>query len=633
MKKIFTLSLLCISMFFGLQITSAQTKQGNLLIAKEFAKLQSETPDYTQGIFIVNEDWFGHSTGTVNFLSNDGNWTYRVFRKENPGHELGATSQFGTIYGDKMFIVSKQAQTGSRLAVADAKTLKVKAEFPTIGDADGRSFLGVSDTLGYIGTSSGIYLFDIKNLQVGSAINGTTGNGQIGTMLRVGNRVFAVLQNKGVLVINAITNTIETTITGKYGSIVMSKDGDLWASTDESNNSGKTLVRINPYSLKTDNFTLPAEASIPNSWGAWKADGFCASNQSNSLYWRNSSGWSPSKKIYKFDASNPTSAPVVVYESTDNWGMYGTGFRVHPLTDEIFMTMFKDYGDQSYKVTKLSGNGELLAEYPMEPYYWFPAMPFFPDNFAPKIDTTELKKISFKDKTEIYLGDKITDKDNFNAAIVKSFSLNDSDLADVKISGDTLYLSKKDKLGTGKLTLSANSNGKVVSTVIDINVIDVPKIISQPTSQYVVVGEKASFTVEATGGDLTYQWYRNDEKIKNATSATYTIDSAKPSDNEAQFYCVIKNLLGEVISEKATLTVSPGAGIDAINVNLTVMPNPATTQISVDTGGHIAIYSLTGIKVYENPNYTAGTAIDVSSLTNGIYFVKTEVGTCKLLKK
>lgn len=774
------------------------------------------TPNYSQGIFIVNEDWFSHNNSTVNFLSDDGDWTYRVFQKENPGHELGCTSQFGTIYGGKMFIVSKQEKdggatiTGSRLAVADAQTMKVKAEFTTIGDADGRSFLGVNDTLGYIGTSSGIYLFDIKNLQVGSLIEGTAEggglyNGQIGTMLRVANRVFAVLQGKGILVIDATTNTLETTINGKYGSIVMSKDGNIWASTDESNNSGKTLIRINPYSLVTENFTLPDEAAIPNSWYAWTADGFCASNQTNSLYWKNNGGWFASKKIYKFDASNPTAVPEVIYESTDEWGLYGAGFRVHPLTDELYLSMFKSFGDQSYKVIKLNGDGTLLEEYPMDAHYWFPAMPVFPDNFAPEINTTELKKISFKDNFEIYLGDKITDQDNFNAAIVKSFSLNDADLADVIISGDTLYLAKKEKLGAGKLTLIANSNGKKVSTVININVIDVPQIISQPADQDVVVGEKATFTVEATGGDLTYQWYRDDAIITNAKSAAYSINSTKLADNGAKFHCVVKNSLGEVVSEKATLTtklikpeiteqpnsyekatnssgvtfrikarggeltyqwykdgeaisgatktfysitrtnltkdksgeyhcvvtnamgstestkatllildkitittqpenvtvqnggtaaftvavtgdnpefewfkdnvkidgateatyainaifeshageyhcvvknavssvtsgkatltVSPATGINITNVDVRVMPNPATTQITVGTSGYVAIYSITGTKVYENQNYTAGTAINVSSLTNGIYFVKTVAGTCKLVKK
>lgn len=523
-------------------------------------------PNYTHGTFIVNEDWFGHSNSTVNFLSDDGTWTYRVFRKENEGHELGCTSPFGTIYGGNMYIVSKQEKdrgagiTGSRLAVMDAKTMKVKAEFTSVGGPDGRSFLGVNENVGYIGTSAGIYLFDIKNLKVGSLIEGTAGSGglyssQIGTMLRVGNRVFVVLQGKGLLVIDALYHKIETQIDGNYGSIVMSKDGNVWASTDEEANAGKTLVRINPYTLKTENFTLPDEAMIPNSWYAWTVDGFCASNQTNSLYWKENGGWMPAKKIYKFDAGNPTAAPVVIFDCSDTeWGIYGAGFRVNPLTDEIFVSLYKNFGDKSYKVVKLDGNGKLLAEYPMEQNYWFPAMPVFPDNFAPVINTDELKEISFKVKHAVYLGDKITDQDNFGAAIVKTCSLSDPDLADVWISGDTLYLNSKEKLGNAKLTLTANSNGKLVSTVIDVNVTATTEIGLQPI-------------------------------------------------------------------DRAAATIP------------TISQNPASNTITINVGGHVTFYSTSGRKVREITNYSAGTAINVSSFVNGVYIVRVNGKSLKMLKR
>ena len=118
----------------------------------------NESVDYTKGTFIVNEDWYGHQNSSVNFLSDDGTWTYNAFQRENPGHELGCTSQFGTIYGDLLYIVSKQSKDGaasvegSRLAVIDAKTMQVKKEFQTINSAgaDGRSFLGVDLTKGYM---------------------------------------------------------------------------------------------------------------------------------------------------------------------------------------------------------------------------------------------------------------------------------------------------------------------------------------------------------------------------------------------------------------------------------------------------------------------------------------------------
>ena len=67
--------------------------------------------------------------------------------------------------------------------------MKVKAQFTDIGGGDGRAFLGVNDSVGYIGASNGIFLFDIKNLTVGDQLKGASNsgglyNGQVGMMVR-----------------------------------------------------------------------------------------------------------------------------------------------------------------------------------------------------------------------------------------------------------------------------------------------------------------------------------------------------------------------------------------------------------------------------------------------------------------
>ena len=142
--------------------------------------------EYTDGVFIVNEDWYGHQNSTINFITNKGEWIYRIFQKENPGKELGCTSQYGTIYGGKFYVVSKQEKdpgakiTGSRLAVCNAKTMKCLKEIQKIATddkgesiADGRSFLGVNEKKGYVGTSKGIYVYDMETMTIGKQIKGT----------------------------------------------------------------------------------------------------------------------------------------------------------------------------------------------------------------------------------------------------------------------------------------------------------------------------------------------------------------------------------------------------------------------------------------------------------------------------
>jgi hypothetical protein len=461
---------------------------------------------YTDGVFFVNEDWFGHNNSTVNFLSNDGDWYYKIYQQANQGKQLGCTSQYGTIYGDKFFIVSKQDRdpgasvTGSRLAVADAKTMESLAEFTTIGGADGRSFLGVNEHKGYIGTSNGIYTFDVDNLTIGALIAGTNSNtaglydAQIGTMVRAADRVFAVHQRDGLVVINPETDEIETIIKAPkdgsnqrgIGSIVMSKDGNIWLSiaSDVSGggNAEDYMLKLNPYTLDTTRIVLPAGTGVPNSWYAWTADGFCASAQHNKLYWKNNGGWFHSTKIYEYDIETNTLRTIIdlrdgSFESEQNWGIYGAGFRLHPATDDIYVSLFKDFGNQSYKVAQIDPvSGTVTASYQMINNYWFPAMPVFPDNFEPVVSdrlNTEIEiDIDKNKKISIYLGDKITDEDNFESAITKTVSIEEGeDLINVSVKSDSLIVEGLKK-GDATVLLTFNSNGKLVSQEISVNVID-----------------------------------------------------------------------------------------------------------------------------------------------------------------
>ena len=74
-----------------------------------------------------------------------------------------------------------------------------------------------------------------------------------------------------------------------------------------------------------------------------------------------------------------------------------------------------------------------------------------------------------------------------------------------------------------------DANGKSVTTET-VNMINKatmagPEIVTQPESQIKELGEKASFTVEATGTGLTYQWQF---KTKDATEwSNSSVASAK----------------------------------------------------------------------------------------------------------
>ena len=80
------------------------------------------------------------------------------------------------------------------------------------------------------------------------------------------------------------------------------------------------------------------------------------------------------------------------------------------------------------------------------------------------------------------------------------------------------------------------------------------------SQQDVVPGTAITFMVEATGSDLTYQWQRNgenlidDDKYSGTTTATLTVMNVIEED-EGNFTCFVTNVLGNVNSSAAELTV------------------------------------------------------------------------------
>lgn len=459
--------------------------------------------DYSHGTFIVNEDWYGHQNSTVNYLSQDGEWTYHVVQKENPGVELGCTAQYGQIYGGKFYIMSKQEKdpgasiTGARLTILNAKTMKVEKQLQNIStdangrsNADGRGFLGVDEHKGYVGTSNGIYVLDLDKQEIVGSVEGTTNgggsayeqlySGQVGSMVRVNDRVFAVHQKVGLLVINANTDKVEQTIAAPeewgFGSVVLSKDGNLWlslASTDGFGSADNRILKLNPNTLEQTFVDLPKGIYGPaNSWYAWTPDAFCASNQQNVLYWNGgSSSWFSGYTIYKYDIdSDQFSTYLDFTDAEDGFYLYGCSFRVDPVSDDAYISLFKGFGDNTYVVRKYDAAGNQVAEYPMISNYWFPSLPVFPDNEAPVVSAISDMQLPVDKVANIDLANIATDADNFDAAIVKRVkNVSDEAVLGATMKNGVLVLTPKSQ-GKSVVTIQVNSNGKLAEASFTVDV-------------------------------------------------------------------------------------------------------------------------------------------------------------------
>ena len=418
--------------------------------------IAAQEADYTQGIIWVNEDWYGHQNSTVNYLLPDDPdgvfWKYRIIQAENPGMELGCTNQYGALWHDRLYLIAKQEKdpgasiTGGRITVADAKTMKILHQQslidPSGAQCDGRGFLGVDEHKGYISTSNGVWIFDLDNYTVTGQVEGSanpnaggdndkpntdpTGSlyhGQSGMMVSAAGKVFVAHQQYGLLVVDPAEDKVVKAISmdivqegAGIGSIVKSKDGYLWLSIAKNlQGTGATLnyiVRLDPSTLTYEIIEIPEDMFPPsNSWYAWTPDAFVASTVQNCLYWKGGPNrWFTGTKIYKFDCdTREQSLFIDLEEEGANWKLYGCAIGVHPVTDEIYMVLYHEFGTPTYITRRYSPQGEKIRDYEMIMNYWFPSLPLFPQS-SELSDIEAISEVSVSSAGTLY---------NLNGLIIK----------------------------------------------------------------------------------------------------------------------------------------------------------------------------------------------------------------------
>ena len=453
------------------------------------------TVDYTQGVFIVNEDWFGHRNSTTNYLTRDGKFVY------NNTTEIGATACFGAAWGNRYYIIAKQAKDGGakveggRITICDANTMHIIKQIKDInGNEDGRSFCGVDEHKAYVSTSRGIYTLNLDELTVGAAVKNADGDdaelGECGNMVRLGDYVYATEYGKSLRIIDCNTDRIAATITAKVYSITMSKDGQLWVSTD------KGISRVNTESRQLEEIALPSGIGVPaKDIYAWKSDGLCASLQNNVIYWT-ASGWNPTT-IFKYDIDNNEFAKVVDLTSDANkWKMYSaSNLRVDPVTDNLYVSLFKAYGSQDYAVRIYDNNGNQLNEYELtQKNVWFPGMFVFPDVEDPIAGKMDAVTVEENKEVKVDLATVCSDADNFQAAIIKTIKdVSKENIATATVKDGKLVV-KGLKEGSTVVTLNFCSNGISTKTTVRFFVTKATGITDTQTSAD--VREIARFTID-----------------------------------------------------------------------------------------------------------------------------------------
>lgn len=121
------------------------------------------------------------------------------------------------------------------------------------------------------------------------------------------------------------------------------------------------------------------------------------------------------------------------------------------------------------------------------------------------------------------------------------------------------------------LNITITINGAVSATP--------PQISSGPTSQITLEGSTVSFTVAATGPNLSYQWSCNKTNIANSNNSTLTL--ANVTTNQSGMYSVqVSNPAGSTNSPSAQLLVVSPPGAKSAPQIQEVMQGPQGLALS-----------------------------------------------------
>ena len=167
--------------------------------------------------------------------------------------------------------------------------------------------------------------------------------------------------------------------------------------------------------------------------------------------------------------------------------------------------------------------------------------------------------------------------------------------------------------GTRTAVLHIASNDPSYQPSFDVTLtgsgLTVPAITTPPASAWTGTGQAALFTVNASGGGLGYQWYKNNAAISKATAASYSIAAATTASAGAYM----------VKATNASGSITSTANLGVVNL--------ATTPVLVAEGGTISLTvsaAAPGITYHwqkngsplangVNPLNTAGTIAEVTA--------------------
>lgn len=165
------------------------------------------------------------------------------------------------------------------------------------------------------------------------------------------------------------------------------------------------------------------------------------------------------------------------------------------------------------------------------------------------------------------------------------------------------------------------TSGSYIVTGMDANGCTAMDTVNVTVNNVNVTTSFLNETILAAANNAQYQWIdcNGNTPIAGANSQTFTASS------NGSFAVIITE---NGCTDTSSCTTISSVGIEqlAINGEVTLYPNPASTQVTVTTGAmianEIAIVDLTGKTVFAMKPAGSVVTIDLSAYANGVYFVR-----------
>lgn len=164
-------------------------------------------------------------------------------------------------------------------------------------------------------------------------------------------------------------------------------------------------------------------------------------------------------------------------------------------------------------------------------------------------------------------------------------------------------------IGTYSLAIE-NSAGRLVSSSVQLEVLSRPAITRQPAGLSVVRGQKALFSVAATGSFPGYQWFRGKKPIPGATKPELVIQAVREED-AGPYSVEVRNRAGAVSSVKANLLVITPLSISSQPASVNAVRGQAVTfRVAVSGSSPVYQWSKDGHPIRDAvaPSYTISSA-------------------------